>query len=89
MALYFKDIDKSLYNYLFFVTCINKNLSHKYSWGDSVSKAKIKKDLLYLPIVNGKIYIDKINDFMIAVTKLVLSDIAVEFEMYKNKLTLI
>lgn len=89
LALYFKNINESSYNYLFFATCINKNLSHKYSWDDSVSKAKIKKDLLLLPAVDGKLYIDKINEFMIAITKLVLTDIATEIKEYKNKLKLV
>ena len=35
---------------LFYVTSIKKSLSHKYHWGNSISKAKIQSDTISLPI---------------------------------------
>ena len=40
-------------NQLYIATCIYKSLSHQYSWGNSVSKAKIKNDKISLPVKNG------------------------------------
>lgn len=34
---------------LFFVSSLLKSLSHKYHWGDSISKAKIKNDTVMVP----------------------------------------
>ena len=35
---------------LFMVTALYKSLSPKYSWGDSISKTKIQKDKVWLPV---------------------------------------
>lgn len=35
---------------LYMVAALYKTLSPKYSWGDSISKAKIQKDVVYLPV---------------------------------------
>lgn len=35
---------------LFMVSALYKTLGPKYSWGDSISKAKIQKDVVYLPV---------------------------------------
>lgn len=44
---------------LFYVTSIKKSLSHKYHWGNSISKAKIQSDTISLPIdKNGEIDFD-------------------------------
>lgn len=37
---------------LYIVAALYKTLSPKYSWGDSISKAKIQKDVVYLPVKN-------------------------------------
>ncbi len=37
---------------LYMVAALYKTLSPKYSWGDSISKAKIQKDIVYLPVKN-------------------------------------
>jgi hypothetical protein len=56
LVLYLKDISKRTKVYqLFLAACINKSLSPKYSWGDSISRSKIQKDRVSLPIKNGKI----------------------------------
>ena len=35
---------------LFLVTALYKSLKPIYSWGDSISKKKIQKDVFYLPV---------------------------------------
>ena len=40
---------------LYMVAALYKTLSPKYSWGDSISKTKIQKDVVYLPVnIDGK-----------------------------------
>ena len=40
---------------LYMVAALYKTLGPKYSWGDSISKAKIQKDVVYLPVMgDGK-----------------------------------
>ena len=36
-------------------SCVYKSLHRKYSWGNSISKAKIQEDIITLPVSNGKI----------------------------------
>ncbi|RVZ57813.1 restriction endonuclease subunit S [Helicobacter pylori] len=57
LALYLKDThSKTKLNQLFIITCIYKALNNKYSWGDSISNAKIQNDSILLPTTkNGKI----------------------------------
>lgn len=51
LALYYKDDEmRTKENQLFMVSSINKGLGHLYSWGDSISKAKIQKDKILLPV---------------------------------------
>lgn len=38
--------------YLFLAAALKKSLGHKYHWGDSISKQKIKSDIVNLPM-NG------------------------------------
>lgn len=51
LVLYAKDdnLKKELVQ-LYMVASLNKSLKPKYSWGDSISKAKIKKDEFLLPV---------------------------------------
>lgn len=49
LVLYLKQETPTRLNQLALVTCVQKSLSHKYSWGNSVSKEKIKKDKIMLP----------------------------------------
>ena len=55
LALYLKAGTPSKAASLFMASCIYKNLCRKYSWGSSISKAKIQEDIITLPISNNKI----------------------------------
>lgn len=81
LALYLINEERTKLKQLYLVTCINKSLSHKYSWGDSISKTKIKKDKISLPIIDGKIRFDIMETFMSAIQKLVIKDVV----EYTNK----
>lgn len=35
---------------LFLVTALKASIGHTYSWGDSISKKSIQKDIVYLPV---------------------------------------
>lgn len=54
LVLYAKDdrLRKELIQ-LFMVASLSKSLKPKYSWGDSISKSKIKKDRFYLPVTSS------------------------------------
>ena len=53
LGLYLKDENfRNEYIQLYLVTCVKKSLGHQYSWGNSISKAKIKNDNISLPINN-------------------------------------
>ena len=43
---------------LYMVTALYKTLGPKYSWGDSISKAKIQSDVVYLPVSSNEERID-------------------------------
>ncbi len=76
LVLYLKDEDKAnKINQLYLVTCIKKSLSHKYSWGDSISNKKIQNDKMMVPVKNGKIDYDVMNDLISAIQKLVIKDV--------------
>ena len=75
LALYLNNYKITKANQLYLVTCIYKSLSHKYSWGDSVSKAKIQKDIIYLPTKNGKPDFETMETLISAVQKLVIKDV--------------
>jgi len=47
---------------LFMVAALYKTLGPKYSWGDSISKAKINSDVVYLPVTSDGNNVD--YDFM-------------------------
>lgn len=67
---------------LFLTTSLYKSLSPKYSWGDSISKKKIKKDSLTLPVNSqGVPDYSKMATIISAVKKLVIKDVA----EYANK----
>lgn len=76
LALYLNDSNKrTKLNQLYIATCVFKSLSHKYSWGNSVSKAKIKCDKISLPTKNGRADFAIMKTFISAVQKLVISDV--------------
>lgn len=76
LALYLNKQDaRTKLHQLYLVTCVYKSLSHKYSWGDSVSKTKIKNDRISLPTKDGKPDFDIMQTFISAIQKLVIKDV--------------
>ncbi len=75
LALYLKDFEADKSNQLYLATCIRKSLAHKYSWGNSISNAKIKGDKVMLPVRNGAPDYAAMQDFISAVQKLVIKDV--------------
>ena len=55
---------------LFMVAALYKSLSPKYSWGDSISKAKIQNDEVFLPVkADGTIDFAFMNTYISAIKK--------------------
>ena len=75
LALYLKDFEADKSNQLYLATCIRKSLAHKYSWGNSISNAKIKGDKVMLPVRDGEPDYEAMQDFISAVQKLVIKDV--------------
>lgn len=75
LALYLKDFEADKSNQLYLATCIRKSLAHKYSWGNSISNAKIKGDKVMLPVRDGAPDYAAMQDFISAVQKLVIKDV--------------
>ena len=75
LALYLKDFKADKSNQLYLATCIRKSLAHKYSWGNSISNAKIKGDKVMLPVRDGAPDYATMQDFISAVQKLVIKDV--------------
>lgn len=76
LALYLNNQDaRTKVHQLYLATCVYKSLSHKYSWGDSVSKAKIKYDRISLPTKDGKPDYKEMELLISAVQKLVIKDV--------------
>ena len=80
LALYFKNKITKL-NQLYLATCINKSLGHKYSWGNSISKAKIQSDKVSLPIKDNQPDYELMDTLISAIQKLVIKDVV----LYVNK----
>ena len=83
LALYFKNNITKL-NQLFLVTCINKSLGHKYSWGNSISKAKIQSDKVSLPIKENQPNYELMDTLISAIQKLVIKDVVLYVNDKKN-----
>lgn len=75
LALYLKDEDVTKENQLYLASCVTKSLSHKYSWGNSISNAKIKNDKIMLPVKDGNPDYASMETFISAVQKLVIKDV--------------
>ena len=76
LALYLKkEIARTKLNQLYIATCVFKSLSHKYSWGNSVSSIKIKTDKISLPVKNGEPDFGIMGTFISAIQKLVIKDV--------------
>ncbi len=78
LALYLKDThSKTKLNQLFIITCIYKALNNKYSWGDSISNAKIQNDSILLPTnQHGKIDFHFMRTFINALMKQTIQGVA-------------
>lgn len=75
LVLYLKNEERTKLKQFYLATCVNKSLGHKYSWGDSISKTKINKDKILLPIKDGKPYFEIMDKFILAIQKLVIKDV--------------
>ena len=60
---------------LYLATCVHKGLNHKYSWGDSISNAKIQKDTISLLSKNNKPEFSSMEILISAIQKLVIKDV--------------
>lgn len=82
LILYLKEAtQRTRLKQLYVATCVNRSLSHKYSWGDSISKAKIRKDKIALPTKNGKPDFNVMETLISAIQKLVIKEVV----MYADK----
>ncbi len=76
LALYVKDLHPTKLNQLYLATCVYKGLNRKYTWGDSISGAKIKSDKIMLPVISdGSPDYAFMGNFISAVQKLVIKDV--------------
>ena len=75
LILHLKDAKKSKSNQLYLATCIKKGLSHKYSWGDSISNRKIQKDIISLPMQDEQLNYAIMETLISAIKKLVIKDV--------------
>lgn len=81
LALYLKEKEEAnMLNYLYLATCIDKSLGYKYSWGNSVSKAKIKNDKILLPSKDKKPDYEIMKPFISAIQKLLVRDLVLQVE---------
>lgn len=75
--------NKTYKHFLFLVSALYKSLHNKYSWGDSISKEKIKKDHLWLPVIDDKnIDYNFMESFITAQQKLAIRDVV----LWKDKI---
>ena len=75
LALYYKGKQKDRLTQLFLATCIKKSLCHKYSWGNSISKSKIKEDYVDLPVKDCELDLQNVKTLISAIQKLVIKDV--------------
>lgn len=81
LILHLKDEEKrSKLNQLYLATCINKSLGHQYSWGNSISKAKIQKDKVSLVEKKSQPDFSLMETFISAIQKLVIKDVVLYAE---------
>lgn len=84
LALYYKgNYFLSDKEQLYFCGALNKALLHKYSWDNSISKTKIKNNIIRLPInKQNKIDFDYMEKYITAIEKLIIKNVV----EYKDKL---
>ena len=85
LILYLKDSSKQTENIQLFCTCaLYHFLKPIYSWGDSISKTKIQKDVFSLPITSqGDIDYDFMDTFISAQKKIVAQKLVCWLEQQK------
>lgn len=71
---------------LFLATCIKNSLGHKYSWGDSISSSKIKKDSISLPVKDGQPDYEFMENYISAIQKLTVKKVISYLDEKKSKL---
>ena len=86
LALYLKTCDKSKSKHFYIATCLFKSLNHRYSWGNSISKTKIKNDKISLPMKDDRPNYDVMELLISAIQKLVIKDV-VQYADRKIKAT--
>lgn len=66
---------------------INRSLFKKYTWGDSISKTKIKKDIVSLPVIPGanNIDFDYMRKYIKVIQKLTIKDVVKYKDSVINK----
>lgn len=84
LALYYKgNYFLSDKEQLYLCGALNKALLHKYSWDNSISKTKIKNNIIRLPInKQNKIDFDYMEKYITAIEKLIIKNVV----EYKDKL---
>lgn len=76
LTLYLRNTSPTRHNQLFLATCLYQSLAYQYSWGNSISKSKIKTDYVLVPIApDGHIDFKFMNVFVSAIQKLVIKDV--------------
>ncbi|WP_428224404.1 restriction endonuclease subunit S [Flavobacterium sp.] len=75
LSLHLKHNNKNKLNQLFLVTCIDKSLGYKYSWGGSISNKKIQTDKVSLPEINNQPNYAIMETFIRAIQKLVIKEV--------------
>ncbi len=81
-----KTCDKSKSKHFYIATCLFKSLNHRYSWGNSISKTKIKNDKISLPMKDDRPNYDVMELLISAIQKLVIKDV-VQYADRKIKAT--
>lgn len=76
----FNDNGRNEDSQLFLVSSLIKSLSPKYSWGDSISKQKIQKDLISLPFKDGEIDFSFMSTYIRAIKKQCIAQLKVEID---------
>lgn len=84
LALYLKDTEhRTRLIQTYMISALRKSIGHKYYWGDSISRKKIRTDIFYLPIKSdGTPDFDYMERYIRAMEKVVIVD-AVK---YKDKI---
>jgi len=72
---------------LFLATCVKSSLGHKYSWGDSISSSKIKKDSISLPVKDDQPDYEFMENYISAIQKLTVKKVISYLDEKKSKLT--